>query len=204
MAGKSKKGTRGARSRRGKSEDMTGAKEGTTEVRTGQVELAMPAPDRQLHYFDSIKHELAMVAKANERVKKLKKAAESENCDVPAIMATLKLEKGDVVKYRRQYEQQAVLMKAKGIPFQMSIFDISFKNPVDQAVFEARAQANAGRTFECRFPEGSDEHEAAIKEWTRINAERVPGGDDLSEDEIDEALSAPRSAPAQRELEGVH
>lgn len=180
------------RSGRGRAESVTGAKEAETEVRGAQVEMKMPQADRQLHYFDAIKGENAQIAKANERLKKIKAAAKSENVNVKAITNVLKMEKGDVVVYRQELEQQAILMREKGIPFQMTIHDIAFGSAVEQAKFEGAAAARAGRGPECRFPESSDAYDAYMEEYALVQAGNVPGADKLTDREKADAIAQGR------------
>lgn len=162
------------------------------EVRTaGQGELKMPAPDRQVFYFDAIKHENDQIANAKGRLKKVLDAAEAENVDTTSIKEALKLEKGDAVKYRRKYEQLAQILHAKGNPFQLTIHDIAFDSPADQAKFEARAAAKAGNVMDCRWPEGSPEHVAYVAEYQMVQASMVPGAADLTDEELQDALRSP-------------
>lgn len=178
------------------------SKDETTEKRSAQVEMKMPQPDRQLFYFDSIKSENAMIAKAQDRLKKIKAAAKSENVDTGAISEVLKMEKGDAVAYRRKLEQQAILMKAKGIPFQMTIYDIAFGDGIEQATYEGRLQAQGGKTPECRWPEGSPEFEAFHREYAVVNASMAPGAENLSRDEIEGAIAG--ATPAAKEAVPAH
>lgn len=201
MAKKAKKGTRGARSRRGKSEDMTGAKEATVEVRTAQSELKLPPLEKQLFYYDSLKAEQAKMDTIKSRIQTLNKNAKSDGVDMKSIKDTMAMERGDQIEWRQRLEQQARLMREKGISFQLSVFDTAYGSEVEQAAAEARAQASAGKAFECRFPEGSEAHTAASKEWMRINAERVPGGQDLSDDDIEDAISLPTQGGGGAQLE---
>ena len=189
---------RAGRKRRGSGEEFTGAKEGETETRTPQLEMNLPNPDRQLHYFDAIKNELANIARAQKRKKDLEKAAAKENVDVGAISFVLQMEKGDAVKYRMRLEQQAVLMRARGLPFQMTIHDIAFANSVEQAKAEAKAAARGGRSPECRYPEGTPAYDAYLETYTREQARMVPGAENLTDEEIDAAIADGRSGQTEQ------
>lgn len=193
-------GTRGSRSRRGKSESMTGAKEGAVEKRQVEAPLQIASADKIIHHMKHIKGWKEKLTTIQGQLRNAYKSAKADNVLKATLDTLLGLERGDAIAYRAEMEALSVGLKAVGAPFQLSVFDVAYGSDVEQAKADARAAANAGRGFECKFPEGSEAYDAASAEWMRINAERVPGGEDLTDEDIDAAIAAGQGEARQMEL----
>lgn len=165
-----------------------GSEEGT-EVRKPQAELLFPKVERQTHYVEEIKRENKIQADSRARMKKIVKAAEAENVDVKACKDAAKLEKADLAQLRRNMEQYAVLLREHGAPFQLVVWDIAFKNPAEQAEFEGRNAAQAGRGAECRYAEGTQEYEAFMRVYAQVQAGMVPGASKTTTEERSAAIA---------------
>jgi len=187
MAAKKKTG-RATRSRRGKGKEFVGGDKDKTEVRTIGEELKLAKPADILHTLKTIKGWKEKIATLNSHLSTAYKTAKAAKISKKTVDFLLGLERGDPVEYRAEMETIGVGLKAVGAPFQLNVFDIAYANDIEQAKAEARACAQSGRGFECRFSEGSEAHTAGMTEWMRINAERVPGAENLGEDEIEDAI----------------
>jgi hypothetical protein len=203
---KSTKGTRAGRSKRSGGEDMTGKKEGDVEVRKASAasELPLPKLDKQIFYWDSLKRLNDQKDAIVSKIRTLNKNAKSEHVDMAKIKEVMAMEKGDQQAFRNSMEQQAQLMRAKGITFQMHIFDTAYGSDVEQAKAEARAAALAGKSPDCRYAEGTDAAEAYMQTYAQTQASMVPGAGDLSEDDRDEAIAAGRASTSERQMEATH
>ena len=175
-------------SRKSKAESMTGKKGAEVEVRTIGEELKLAKPADILHTLKTIKGWKEKIATLNSHLSTAYKTAKAAKISKKTVDFLLGLERGDPVEYRAEMETIGVGLKAVGAPFQLNVFDIAYANDIEQAKAEARACAQSGRGFECRFSEGSEAHTAGMTEWMRINAERVPGAENLGEDEIEDAI----------------
>ncbi|HCE08744.1 MAG TPA: hypothetical protein DEQ40_09125 [Oxalobacteraceae bacterium] len=167
---------------------MTGKKGAEVEVRTIGEELKLAKPADILHTLKTIKGWKEKIATLNSHLSTAYKTAKAAKISKKTVDFLLGLERGDPVEYRAEMETIGVGLKAVGAPFQLNVFDIAYANDIEQAKAEGRACAQSGRGFECRFSEGSEAHTAGMTEWMRINAERVPGAENLGEDEIEDAI----------------
>lgn len=201
MAKAKRASTGGARKRRGRSEDMTGAKDASVETRKVQGALKLPPVTRQLFYYDSLKAEQAKMDTIKSRIQSLNKSAKTEGVDMKSIKDTMAMERGDQAEWRARMEQQARLMKEKGISFQLNVFDVAYGSDVEQAKAEATAAAKAGKGPECRFSEGSEAYDAYMETYSLVQSGMVPGAQDLNDEEKAAAITSGR---AERHLELTH
>lgn len=184
-----KRGTAGA-SATGTRKAAKKKKSETTEMREAVLDLKMVPGEKIVHHMATVKGYLDKAATIQGSLRNAYKAAKADGVPKEVISYLLGLERGDAVVYRQEMEAIGVGLKAVGAPFQLNVFDTAYGSAVDQAIAEARAAAKAGRTAECRWPEGSKEHEAYMLEYQTIQAHRVPGADNLSEEEIRDAVTS--------------
>lgn len=158
-----------------------------TETRAPQAQLQFPKVERQIHYLEALMAEKKIQADSRARVRKISAAAEAENVDVGSLNDGSKLEKADMAALRRRLEQYAMLLAEKGAPFQLTIFDTMFKSSADQAAFEGRQAAQAGRGAECRYPEGSADHAIFMQAYSETQAGFVPGAEKATSEDLKSA-----------------
>jgi hypothetical protein len=118
-------------------------------------------------------------------------AAKAAGIPKRVIDDLLKLERSpDPAAVRLGLEVLGVGLKAIGATFQLQIFDTAFGNAEEQAKAEARQAAQSGAAPENRWPEGSKESEAYLAEYQRIQSGMVPGAENLTESELEDARKA--------------
>lgn len=188
---------RGSRKRRGRAEAVTGAQEGAVEhrVASASAELPLPEKDRQVFYFDELKKLEEQKTTIGSKIRLLHKSAKAEGVNMDSVKDVTKMVRGDQAEWRTRMEQTAQLMREKGMAFQLNVFDTAFGSDIEQAKFEARTAAKAGKDAENRYAPGSDAHKAYADEYAKIQAAMVPGAGDLSEEERETAIQSGREAP---------
>ena len=177
MAGKKKPKPKGraARKRRGKSEAMTGAKEGEVEVRTigDNSQLAMPEPDVWNHHRKAIRGWEDKLETAKSGLRNAKKAAIKPGMNMESLGIVVKIERqNDPAKARQFFDQ---------IDLGLSLSDestlrITTHNTLEGDQEELVAErfyrdGKAGRSLSNPYPAGSSLALIADTNWKKGQAE---------------------------------
>lgn len=218
---------------RGKSEDMTGAKADTVEMRTaGEFDLqqvVIDDGDFDLH-FKAAKSAKEMAEKYQSLYRgQLKSAKKVSNELHDSVKLAMSLESKDPAEIKRDLEVHGYVLKRQGCPIQLSIHDTLMGDVKDGAEKRGRMDAVAGRAANCPYPENSDlkalymkGHQAGIMDNMNMSDEdrakilaangEGPGDEDDQgiEDEVgdtefgeDGAPVVPQSATSQADA-GLH
>jgi hypothetical protein len=161
---KKTKGTRAGRSRRGKGENMTGAKESAVEMRTigdnsGELNLQqvqIDDGDFDLHY--------KAIKSAVERQKQSKnlydgccKAAKKVSADLlEAVKKAIKFDGMDPDDIKRQLEIDGYALKRRENPIQLTVFNSLLGDQKEVVAKRGYEDGKAGRSAKTEYPEGSD------------------------------------------------
>lgn len=176
-------GTRGSRKARGKSEAMTGVKEGAVEVRKigkGDNErLALPDPSDFDHHYKTIKGMKERAATASANLRHAKTAA---NKATPGLAATVEeiiaIEReNDPAKLQRRLEMLGLGLKQTNSTIQLTIFDSLAGDVKAQAYRKGKTDAERGDFAENPYPEGSDLAAEYSRGWEEITAARLGVGE---------------------------
>lgn len=178
------------------------APEDTTTVRTvdigGRTEASqqplMPQ-DRVEQHMDTIESIQAQQKKWSEALTAAKEVIKAEGMNPKNIMDAIKRKKADPLQMRRDAEEVAHLDRIIGLPFQMTVHDVAFDSPEDQARAEAKAAAAAGRPPENRWAEGTKPCEVYRETYAIEQAKRAPGAQHMTEEEILAAVRKPAPPP---------
>lgn len=158
-AKKSKKGTRGGRSRRGKGESMTEAKANQVEVRTalGQGDLQLPAPDDYQHHKKSIVGTLEKLETAKSLYRKALQSAKSAGIDTDALLEARRIVRANDPKgTANKLNQLAFALGQEGFAIQITVHDTLAGDEHALVARRGYEDARAGKTNESPYPEGSD------------------------------------------------
>ena len=162
----------------------------TETRRTEPSQLPLPTGSRLMEAIAQVKGYNEKIDHLTGKRRQYLKTLKAEGIDIKVVTDLIKLEKADPLTARSYYEQLGVGLKEIATPFQLSVFDVAFGSPIEQAKAEARAQAKAGRAMEPgKWAEGSSEYQAYCEEYSRIQASMVPGAENLSEAELNEAIA---------------
>lgn len=179
------------------------AAEDTSEVRTvtrtAASQMPMMEEDRILQHIATIEGIQRQQVKWAEQLTRAKQVIKAEGMNPKSILNAIKHKKADALQLRRDAEEQAHVNKVIGMPFQMTVYDVAFASPIDQAKAEARAAAGAGRPPENKWAEGTPECDAYREEYARIQAGMAAGlaAAEMTEEEILAAMASDpgRGAP---------
>lgn len=162
---------RGSRSRRGRGESMTGARDNTVEVRKigigDNTGLNLPAPDDYAHHMKAIKGAKDKLETAKSLVRHAKEAANKSCTGMAAsIEDTIKIEReNDPEKLRRRLEMLGIGLNHIGHSLQLTIFDTLGGDTLDQIYKRFWLAGKEGKTLDNRYPVGSDLHAQAARAW---------------------------------------
>lgn len=188
MARKSSKKSRG--------KTKTVAPEDQAEVRpitSSQPNLKIDA-NRQEQHKNTLRGYDQKISTLTGARRKAIQTMKAEGYNTDAIRDLIKAERGDPLEQIDYYQQFALGLKHNGSQFQLAVHDANFDDPVAQARSEAKQAALNGRSPECRWPEGSPEHEVYMTVYAETQAGMVPGADKLTEKERKDAVAAGRAA----------
>lgn len=200
MAGKKKtsaKGSkRGARKRRGKGEDMTGAKEGQVEVRTVGIgdnsTMALPEPDDWAHHKKTIRGWKEKVETAKAGLSHAKKAAIKAGVNMTSLELVTSIERqNDPAKTLNFFEQVDLgLRLSEDTGIRITPHNTLAGDQMDLVYKRGFADGGAGRTADNSYPENSDLSEQYMRGWrhgTGKNMGLTPEQVDASENQREAA-----------------
>lgn len=174
------KGKRGGRSRRGKSESMTGAKASAVETRKVGIGdnsgLNLPAPNDFAHHMKSIKGAKDKMETAKSLVRHAKEAA-NKSCPgmAVAIERVIGIEReNDPDKLRRELEMLGIGLGQIGSTLQLSIFDSLGGDHLDQVYRRFYRDGKEGKGLDNRYPTDSDLAAQAARAWRHGAASNIP------------------------------
>lgn len=178
------------------------AKDDTTEVRkvdtsrTAASQHPLMPDDRVEQHIATIEGIQTEQKKWADQLKRANAVIKAEGMNPKTITDAIKRKKADPLKLRRDAEEQAHVDRIIGLPFQLTVYDIAFATPIDQARAEAKATAMAGRPPENRWAEGTPECDAYREEYAQTQARMAPGSHQLSPEEVEAAVDASLKRPA--------
>lgn len=166
--------------KKSKAESVTEAKANEVEVRTvvgigDNSQLALPAPDDYAHHMKTIKGYMDKLETAKSILSHAKTAANKACPGLAASIAeTLKFEReGDPIKLQKRLEMLGMGLKQIGSTIQLSVFDSLAGDEMDMVYQRGLADGKAGKTPDCRYPEGSDLAEQYNAGWRHGTAENM-------------------------------
>ena len=152
----------------------------TVEQSTG-VQLLMgnmPANKDAERAYETLAHLMAKAATANSHVSDQKKKMKEIGLDVKAFVDTMRLERMDPQDVAAEFRERARLMRMRGMPVQMSLYEPKYGSIDEQASAEGKAAGENGRTPDGeRWPEGAPGHEAYMRSWNDAQRNLVTGAD---------------------------
>jgi hypothetical protein len=187
MAAKKKPKGRAARSRRGKGESMTGAKEGKVEVRTASLIPEIELSDKDInHHFNAIKRATDIKNSGVSSLREAMKKAEQTHPGLGAeIAAQIKREnKPDETEVGKKLSLQAKVMKARGSSIQLNIFDTTAGDQMNLVYRRFFQDGKGGKALDNPYPAGSDLARQAARAWRHGVAANM----NVTPEQSDEAL----------------
>lgn len=171
MAAKTKKPAN-----KGGKKSSTPTKDETVE--TGVMSLLMgdnapPLKDLNYHY-NTILGLMDKAASAQTKVSDAKKKAKEANVDVAALMNVRKALKMDPLDLAHRLRQEAALLRDKGSPVQMQLYEPKFGTVEEQAGNEGWQDGiNARNMNLARWPEGTPGFVEYSRKWNDAQAENA-------------------------------
>jgi len=142
----------------------------TVEVSNG-VQLLLgigngPQDEELVRDFELLMNLMAKSATAAGRVSEQKSKMKDKGIDVKAVMNTMRLERLAPEDLARELQQQQRLMKARGLPIQVELFEAKYDSPEAQAKVFGFKDGKDGRSQDAsRWPEGTPAHQAYVDAW---------------------------------------
>jgi len=170
------RGTRAARSRRGKGKDFTGGDAEKVEVRMGgdnAPTLELPSPEDFNYHLKSIKGANEKKDTAVALVRNAKKSAEKACKGLSGTIDRLiKLERSnDPLEFQRELELLGYGLKQTNSPIQITVFDTLLGDQNDVVAKRGYEDGKAGRAAKTEYPENSDLHEIYSSNYARGQGE---------------------------------
>lgn len=196
---KPKSGTRAARSRRGKGEDMTEAKAGAVEVRApvSQHDLILPAEDVYQLHRDAVKKALDAKESAQGLYRKRLEAAQVAGVDTDMMLEAMKIVRANDPKaVAARLNQLSFCLEQEGFPIQIIVRDTLEGDHMEAIYRRFYMDGKEGKTLDNRYPEGTEMALQADRAWrhgtaANLNPPMSPEQADkaLDDDELLEKLS---------------
>jgi hypothetical protein len=188
MAKAKKAKGRAARSRRGKSQAMTGAKDAQVEVRTGSLIPNIELSDKDInHHFTAIKRATETKDSAVSALRTaMKKADETHSGLGDEIKQQITLERKDsTAELAAELSLKARVLQARGTTIQINIFDTLAGDQLDQIYRRFFKDGKDGKPLDNRYPAGSDLNAQAARAWRHGTASNL----NVSPEESDKAVA---------------
>ncbi len=132
-----------------------------------------PTKDINYHY-DTILGLMDKASLAQSKVSDAKKKAKDAGVDVQALMNVKKALKADPLDLAHRLRQEAMLLREKGSPIQMQLYEPKFGTVEDQAKSEGWNDGiNARNMNISRWPEGSPGYVEYTRSWNDAQAENA-------------------------------
>lgn len=160
---KNRKG-RGSRGRRRQSaEDI---EQQAVEVVASPELPNMPSERDLEHHLQNIKGWKDKAATAQKHLSDARKKAREAGISIKAIMVYLGYERADTLDVATELGQLSILMRRRGHPVQMQLYDLRHGDPAAQAKAEGYADGRAAKTPNAaRWPETSPQHAIYMAAW---------------------------------------
>lgn len=154
---------RATRKRRGKSEDMTGAKEGAVEVRSVGIgdnsgELSLMEPDDWNHHKKAIKGWKEKVSTAQRGLQGAKAAAKKAGMNLASLDLVVGIERDNDPKKAMDFFSQVDLglRLSEDTTIRITTHDTLAGDQMELVYKRGYADGAAGRTPDNQYPENSD------------------------------------------------
>jgi len=137
----------------------------------------MPPIKDLLYHLEQIAGYQAKAKTASMAVTKAKNAAKAAGVDLKSLSETQGLIGMDPLDMATYFRQLQALMKEKGMPIQIQLFEPKFGSVEDQASHEGWADGTNGRTPNTtRWPEGTPGHVQYMRRWNDGQKEIISKG----------------------------
>jgi hypothetical protein len=137
----------------------------------------MPPVKDLVYHLDQIAGYEAKAKTASMAVKKAKDAAKSAGIDLKSLAETKALNGMDPLDMATYFRQLQVLMREKGMPVQLSLYEPKFGTVEEQASAEGWRDGKAGRTPDTvRWSEGAPGHIQYMRRWNDAQKDNLENG----------------------------
>lgn len=147
----------------------------------------MPPVRDILYHLDTIKGLQDRAKTASGKVSDAKKKAKEAGIDLAAISMTMGFERMDSLELATQLRQLQVLMREKGMPVQLGLYEPKFGSIEAQAKHEGWKDGQAARSPNTeRWPDGVPGQPEYLRAWNDGQRQLVEDGQKARPDEDDD------------------